>query len=120
MSVDANIEVARGRSASNPVAAPFWFRRYVPNGAPWDYKQQGKQYEAFGNFNFGATGRQIGFPTLILEQEAGRAQQRDHNWRPEFGRPGPHLAPFLGTGSFGDDPVDQFWIGEGARYFDEP
>lgn len=26
------------------------------NKGPWDYKQQGKQYQEFGNFNYGATG----------------------------------------------------------------
>lgn len=54
-SVDTNIEMARGRSADNPLGAAFWFRKQVPDRAPWDYKQQGREYQAFGNFNFGAT-----------------------------------------------------------------
>ncbi len=111
VSVDDNISTASGRG-------PFWFRRQVPKGAPWDYKQRDPVYEAFGNYNYGATGRAIPFPTLILEQEAGRAQVRDGNSQAGWGSPGPHLAPFLGSGSFGDDPVDQYWIEQGARYHD--
>lgn len=115
VSVDSNIEIAR---AQRGLFGPFWFRRQVPNGAPWDYKQLDRAYEPFGNFNYGATGREIGFPTLILDQEAGRAQERDRTRKPEWGEAGPLMLPILGTGSFGDDPVDQFWINQGARYRD--
>lgn len=115
VSVDQNIEIARGRAGLPGV---FWFRRQVPNRGPWDYKQLGPEYEAFGNFNYGATGREVGFPTAILDQEAGRAQGRDRTGRDEWGVPGPILAPFVGSGSYGDDPVDQFWINQGARYRD--
>ena len=111
-SVDANIAMATGKG-------PIWFRQIVPKGAPWDYKRLDPKWEAFGNFNYGATGREIGFPTAILDQEAGRAQLRDRTTQSEWGQPGPHLAPFLGAGSYGDDPVDQFWIEEGARYHDQ-
>jgi hypothetical protein len=112
--VDANIAEARGRN-------PFWFRQMVPNRAPWDYKQSGDngEYEAFGNFHYGATGRvvgPVGIPRGNLFQEAGRAQSRDRNSDDSFGWPGIRFLPFTGSRSFGDDPIDQYWIGQGMRY----
>jgi len=89
---------------------PFWLMGMVPNKHPWDYKQRGRKYEAFGNFNFGAVSGASGLPDALSLRGAGWAQQRGGNVRPEFGSPLP------GTGSFGDDPVDQFWIEQGARY----
>ncbi len=51
-------ESARDRSWT-PIGPADWFYNQVKNGGDWDYKQQakrdGKNYEAFGNFNFGAT-----------------------------------------------------------------
>jgi hypothetical protein len=108
VNVSANMDAARSHT-------PFWFRGQVQNRGPWDYKQNGRRYEAFGNFNYGATGRANGFPREILQQEAGRAQRRDTTTRPEFGSPGPILMPFFGTGAYGDDPVDQYWIAQGTR-----
>lgn len=109
--VAANMEIAPQRS-------PFWFYKTVQNKGPWDYKQRGPQYEAFGNFNYGATGRAARFPSPVLFQEAGRAQGQDTNADPKFGTPGPRFLPFLGTGSFGDDPIDQYWIEQGVRHHD--
>jgi len=79
------------------------------------------EYEPFGNFNYGAAGRNIagfGIPAGNLFQEAGRAQVRDGNINPKFGHPGVRFLPFTGSGAFGDDPVDQFWIEQGVRYGD--
>ena len=100
---------------------PFWFAGQVPNKRPWDYKQRGPrgQYEAFGNFHYGATGRGVGFPPSILLQRAGAAQGRDTNVDATFGDPGVPFLPFTGSGSYGDDPVDQYWIEQGMRYFDQ-
>lgn len=111
--VDKNIKTAQDKSQ-------FWFRDQVKNKGPWDYKQEGKKdgnnYQAFGNFNYGAAGRSI-FPTSILLQEAGRAQTAAGTSAPGWGSPGIRLMPFTGTGSFGDDPEDQFWIQQGANYY---
>ena len=93
----------------------FQFRDQVKNKGPWDYKQQGRQYEEFGNFNYGATGKAAGFPGDTLLQQAGRAQVAAGTSRPEWGDPG-GLLPFTGSKSNGDDPVDQFWIQQGIRY----
>lgn len=44
------------------------------NGEPWDYKQQGRQYQDFGNFNYGATVETLGVPAGITDRAAGTAQ----------------------------------------------
>ncbi|MFZ5670940.1 MAG: RHS repeat-associated core domain-containing protein [Pseudomonadota bacterium] len=111
-SVAANMRSARGMS-------PFAFRDKVKNNGPWDYKQdKSGDYEAFGNFNYGATGREVGFSSGILLQEAGRAQKAAGTSRPEWGNPGAPLLPGTGKGSFGDDPADQYWIQQGINYHD--
>lgn len=111
VSVDDNMEIAAGH-------APFWLRETVPNRGPWDYKQRGHKFEAFGNFNYGAAGRAEHLPDWLLLREAGHAQFRDGTTDRSFGKPGLRFTPVGGTKSFGDDPVDQFWIEHGARYYD--
>jgi hypothetical protein len=109
--INKNIEEARGKDI-------LWFRDQVRNKGPWDYKQQGPQYRNFGNYNYGATGRALGLSERFLLREAGRAQQAAGTSRPGWGDPGSRLNPFGGTGSYGDDPVDQHWIGQGFGYYD--
>lgn len=112
--VEGNMKAASGMSPVN-------FRDAVKNKGPWDYKQQGSAYEEFGNYNYGATGRAAGFPSLILRQEAGIAQTAAGT-TDQFGRwgePGRRLMPWTGSGSFGDDPSDQFWIQQGIRRYEE-
>jgi uncharacterized Zn-binding protein involved in type VI secretion len=117
--VDANMEEAaqRLKEASQTQAPWLWFRDQVRNGGPWDYKQQGSQYEDFGNFNYGATGCAVGFSEETLLREAGRAQQQAGTSRPEWGDPG-SLMPWgdKGSGSYGDDPKDQESIKNGYEY----
>ncbi len=48
-----------------------WLAGMVAPNAPWDYKTQGQQYDAFGNFNFGATGAAAGIPLQLLQAAAG-------------------------------------------------
>lgn len=112
--IDANINEAARHSFN-----VFWFRDQVRNKGPWDYKQHGREYQRFGNFNYGATGRALGLPSSILLREAGRAQQEAGTSSPGWGQPGPRLNPWGGTGSFGDDPEDQYWIKEGIKYYEE-
>lgn len=111
--VDGNIDVAKTRRGD-----VFWFRRTIPNKGAWDYKQY-CQCEDFGNFNFGATGRAVGFPDEYLRQEAGIAQGKAGTNRSAFGSSGIRFLPWTAQGNNGDDPVDQFWIMQGARYYDE-
>ena len=113
VSVDGNTVQAKGMG-------PLAFRDHVTGGGPWDYKRSGspRQYEAFGNFNYGATGIAAGFPGDILLQEAGKYQQQGPNASPAFGDSGTRLFPSTGTGNYGDDPVDQYWIEQGIRYYE--
>jgi hypothetical protein len=103
-SVDANMQAARRHT-------PAWFLQQVPNKQPWDYKQRSSRYEPFGNFNYGAAGRASRLPGEVLLRGAGWAQQQAGTSKPEFGN------PYLGTKSFGDDPIDQYWIEQGVRYY---
>jgi RHS repeat-associated protein len=57
-----------------PTQAAFtdaWLVSQVRPNGPWDYKTQGQQYDAFGNFNFGATGGAAGIPLQVLQAGAG-------------------------------------------------
>ncbi|MCX2803408.1 polymorphic toxin type 44 domain-containing protein, partial [Microbulbifer thermotolerans] len=88
---------------------PFWFYDQVRNKGPWDYKQQGRKYEDFGNFNFGATGSAFGFPLNILQRGAGWANQKADPTRKNLGSP-------WGEYPYGDDPNDQEQIEKGSNY----
>ena len=100
---------------------PMWFYNQVRNRGPWDYKQQGRgrefgggkynPYEAFGNFNYGATGAAFGFSDQTLLRMAGYAQWSAGTSVPEYGRPWGPFQPY------GDDPWDQHWIQAGIRYY---
>jgi len=109
--IDANIKVAE-RSRN-----PFWFKKQVENKGPWDFKQQGKAYENFGNFHFGAVGAAMGFPDTILLNEAGIAQKKADTSKPEWGEPAFRYFPFFGDAPYGDDPRDQYWIKQGIDYY---
>ena len=119
--VDANTEEARSQWW-NPLSI-LWFRDQVRNKGPWDYKQQGDEYQNFGNFNYGATGAALGLSRDLLLREAGRAQQAAGTSRPEWGNPGvriPLPIPFYNYGGvppYGDDPVNDVpWINRGYDY----
>ncbi|MFA0813730.1 RHS repeat-associated core domain-containing protein [Microbulbifer epialgicus] len=88
---------------------PFWFYDQVRNKGPWDYKQKGRKYEDFGNFNFGATGSAFGFPQSVLQRGAGWANQKADPTRKNLGSP-------WGWYPYGDDPSDQEQIEKGSNY----
>jgi type VI secretion system secreted protein VgrG len=102
---------------------PRWFRDQVKKGGPWDYKQQGRQYEPFGNFNYGATGIANGYPfdEEFLLRMAGAAQIKDGTSKPGWGDPAMSWLglPYRsrGTPPYGDDPEDQKWIKFGVEYY---
>lgn len=87
--------------------SPFEFYNAVRNGGKWDYKQMGRQYEDFGNYNFGAIGRAAGFCDEGLKRGAGAAQRAAGTSKSEWGTP-------WGSAPYGDDPNDQRWINEGS------
>jgi hypothetical protein len=89
---------------------PFWFYNQVRNHGPWDYKQRGKQYQDFGNFNYGATAASFGFPAEVARRMAGYAQRRANTSNPAWGGP-------LGAAPYGDDPHDQAMINAGMQYW---
>ncbi|MDM3884430.1 polymorphic toxin type 44 domain-containing protein [Pseudomonas sp. BCRC 81390] len=86
-----------------------WFYSMVRNGGKWDYKQQGRKYEALGNFNYGATGTAAGLSEEFLLRGAGWAQSRAGTSTSTFGS-------WWGDPPYGDDPEDQEWIKAGIRY----
>ncbi|MFP8968021.1 RHS repeat-associated core domain-containing protein [Pokkaliibacter sp. CJK22405] len=112
--IDQNIDEAKSHWS------PFWFRNQVKNKGPWDYKQQGSKYEDFGNFNYGATGAAFGFPSSILLNEAGLAQEAAGTSQPDWGKSGTLHLPFLGEPPYKDDPNDQYWIKQGIDYYEHP
>jgi hypothetical protein len=77
VNVDANIA-----QAENHKEDYFWFYSQVRNKGPWDYKQLGKDYADFGNFNYGATGRAAGFSEGTLLRMAGWARFKPGHHRP--------------------------------------
>ncbi|MFO0107188.1 MAG: RHS repeat-associated core domain-containing protein, partial [Burkholderiales bacterium] len=85
---------------------PFYSN--VRNKGPWDYKQQGSQYQDFGNFNYGATGYSAGLSAILLPA-AGWAQSRAGTSKPAWGS-------WYGKAPYGDDPADQEMILAGMRY----
>ena len=86
-----------------------WFYSKVRNRGEWDYKQQGRQYEALGNFNYGACGTAAGLSEAFLLRGAGWAQSRAGTSNPAFDS-------WWGDPPYGDDPEDQEWIKAGIEY----
>jgi RHS repeat-associated protein len=89
-----------------------WFKSKVQNKGPWDYKQNGRGYEDFGNYNYGYTGVAAGISPNLLRQRAGMAQISAGTSKPGWGKPGP-MGLFGGTAPYGDDPHDQQMINRG-------
>jgi hypothetical protein len=110
--VDVNSNIAEA-------IRPFIAKNQVQNKIPWDYKQIGPAYEAFGNFNYGATGADFGFSEDTLLRVAGWAQVQARSSQSNFGVAPNQFQAYSGIGGvapFGDDPNDQKWISRGIRY----
>lgn len=90
--------------------SPTDFYNAVKNHGIWDYKQQGSQYQDFGNWNYGLTGKASRFPDSVLLRMAGWAQKRAGTSKPEWGGP-------LGGPPYGDDPADQAVITSGMYFY---
>lgn len=87
------------------------FFNSVRNKAKWDYKQQGSQYQDFGNWAFGVESEGFShgmLPDNFFKRGAGWAQTQAGTSKPEWGH-------WWGGGSFGDDPHDQTQIDNGLR-----
>ncbi|MEE1925290.1 polymorphic toxin type 44 domain-containing protein [Pseudomonas sp. 148P] len=86
-----------------------WFYTKVRSRGPWNYKRQGRKYEDFGNFNYGATGTAAGISEEVLLRGAGWAQSQAGTSEPEFGS-------WWSNAPYGDDPKDQRQIKAGIEY----
>ena len=112
VSISENMYTARRQKHMLQDGSAFlysWFYNQVRNRGPWDYKQRSSRYEAFGNFNYGATGTAAGIPSSRLLRAAGMAQTAAGTSRPEFGS-------WWRDAPYGDDPRDQYWIEQGIAY----
>jgi RHS repeat-associated protein len=118
VSVNKNIAQAKAHNDGLGLDSMLWFYGQVRNKGPWDYKQLGRQYRDFGNFNFGATGSAVGFDALSLLRAAGWAQIQAGTSRPQWGDPGMLLDPSSGRAPYGDDPRDQELIKDGIAYYE--
>jgi len=109
--VDANIGITHIELSLSDweTAVSIWTYR-VREGGLWDYTLLGLRYEDFGNFNYGATGRVL-VHGGTLERAAGAVQMLSGTSNPRWGTP-------LGIRPFGDQPIDNFWIRQGIRYYE--
>ncbi|WP_210080899.1 polymorphic toxin type 44 domain-containing protein [Pantoea endophytica] len=110
--IQNNMREARCNGMSRGMATPatyYWFYQKVRNRGPWDYKQFDFNWAAFGNFNFGATGRAAGIPDDILLMGAGFAQTLAGTSKSRWGK-------WYDVPPYGDDPTDQRNIREGIEY----
>jgi len=115
ISVDANMKAAAEKRAAMLRAAPspfglaaartaldLWFYNQVKDQGPWDYKYltpDHKRYEAFGNFNYGATGAAAGYPLDTVWRVVGWIQQHGGDAATGAGTTSPNLnAAYLGSG----------------------
>jgi Bacterial toxin 44 len=58
--------IAETQGSEMATSAAVWLSNVCCSGAAWDYKTQGPQYDAFGNFNYGATGAAVGLSDEVL------------------------------------------------------
>ncbi|MFC4820667.1 polymorphic toxin type 44 domain-containing protein [Dokdonella ginsengisoli] len=109
VSMDANIAQSQQHSFPQDLG---WFKGQVQGKGPWDFKQQGAQYENFGNFHYGVVAAAMGIPENVGLRAAGYAQEQAGTSRPEWGDP-----TDLNGGPYGDDPKDQQQIKDGYAYY---
>jgi len=95
----------------NPAINHLWLIWRVAPGQSWDYKHkiEGKDYQDFGNFNYGAVGTAAGFSEYELLAAAGALQVVQNAWRKATGHPEKvtesHGIPFIQY-PYGDDMRD--------------
>ncbi|CAA6816961.1 MAG: Unknown protein [uncultured Sulfurovum sp.] len=84
--------------------------KFTKNGSLLDFKQEGKEYQDYGNFAFGAVGSSLDIDDAILLRGAGWAQTRAGTSKSNYGTP-------YGFSPYGDDPRDQKYIKYGINYY---
>ncbi|EFL52351.1 hypothetical protein DesfrDRAFT_0840 [Solidesulfovibrio fructosivorans JJ]] len=119
---DANIDenITKARESFNP----FWFIDMVKPKGAWDYKRRSREYEDFGNFNFGATAKAFGFQEKWALQAAGIVQIFQHKASADF-YDEKYLQALIDFKKafngppYGDEKRDQEMIKLGFRYYDD-
>jgi RHS repeat-associated protein len=104
-----NVDIAKNHPAWNPGNMVALYE-LVRNRGVWDYKRQGRQYEDFGNFNYGAVTAAMGIPSYIAQNAAGIYQQTRGAASAAQGIP-------IFKWPYGDDVADAVQIERGRQYF---
>jgi hypothetical protein len=86
-----------------------WFAWKEWPSHAWDFKQYGSQYDAAGNFNYGACGRAAGFSNYTLLNAGAQLQKRKGTYQSGNG------VPFI-TSPYGENKAAI--IRDGERYYD--
>jgi hypothetical protein len=125
---DLALEFAFRGSGSAMVSHIVWFRDQVRKFGPWDYNHsplrtpddiKKSTFDAYGNFQYGATGAAGGFDLDTLQRAAGRAQGGG-DVKGDGGQSGGLVGVFTGIGAkapYGDKAVDQDNIRLGFQYY---
>jgi hypothetical protein len=137
--IDTNIKIAEQhapltRGIAFVANTLNWFNDMWAPNRPWDMKNWGPgsggfpEFENYGNFMYGATGRAAGISFYTLEAAAGWGQttpgQGTGVSRDWFGKGLVGASEASGSkipglnGALGDDPRDVFWVASGADYYD--
>lgn len=85
---------------------------HLPIAASWDYKRDRREYEDFGNFNFGVMGIYLGLTDDAVLWGAGVAQGINNG----VSGSGQTLRSLIWEGARGDNPEDQEMIKQGIAY----
>lgn len=95
--------------------AAFAYKVY--RGQEWDYKAYGSEFENFGNFHYGWMGSAAGFSEEKLLRAAGYVQRDTTSWFGKSASLPETLFGRGGSGYFGDDPKDAYWIKQGIEAY---
>lgn len=104
-----NVDIAKEHPAWNP-GNLYALYELVRNRGSWDYKRRGRQYEDFGNFNYGAVTAAMGIPSYVAQNAAGIYQQVSGASAAGQGTP-------ILKWPYGDDTADAVQIERGRQYF---
>jgi hypothetical protein len=104
---------AAGEPANGELAIALWFANKVRPGGEWDFKQEGSEFEDFGNFHFGVIGAALGYSPETLQRAASLVQNVTDlvaalRGKSTFGTGSP-----LGGPPYGDQASDQSNIRDG-------